>query len=135
LSAGSEIVRKRGPLIGLGVILAAWIALNLSMSPSARPPVVCGSDVIPDAGTVVMLSASWCRYCRRARAYMQDEGIVHCEYDVETTPEGRRQFAEMTVKMIPVLKIGEDTLVGFSPDELEHALVANRLADLDEYGD
>ncbi len=98
------------------------------MSPSAGPPIACGRDVIPDAGTVVMLSASWCRYCRKARAYLQDEGIVHCEFDVETTPEGQRQFAAMSVKMIPVLKIGEDILVGFSHDELEQALVANGVA-------
>ncbi len=82
-----------------------------------------------------MLSASWCRYCRSARAYLQDEGIVHCEYDVETTPEGRRQFAEMTVKMLPVLKIGEDILVGFSRAELEQALVANGLVDLADIAD
>jgi glutaredoxin len=135
MSNGEESVKKRGPVMALGLILAAWIVLNVVISPSANPAVVCGRDLVPDAGTVVMLSASWCRYCRRARAYMQEQGIVHCEYDVETTAEGRRQFAEMPVKMIPVLKIGEDTLVGFSEDELEHALVASGIADLDEYGD
>lgn len=129
MSTGGEKVRNKGSAILLGVIILAWIAWNASMSPSAGPPIVCGRDVIPDAGTVVMLSASWCRYCRKARAYLQDEGIVHCEFDVETTPEGRRQFAAMSIKMIPVLKIGEDILVGFSRDELEQALVANGVAD------
>ncbi len=135
MSTGGEKVRNHAPTILLGASIVAWITWNASMSPSAGPPVVCDRDVIPDAGTVVMLSASWCRYCRSARAYLQDEGIVHCEYDVETTPEGRRQFAEMTVKMLPVLKIGEDILVGFGRAELEQALVANGVADLADIAD
>ena len=38
----------------------------------------------------------------------------------------------MSVKMISVLKIGEDILVGFSHDELEQALVANGVANFDD---
>lgn len=93
-------------------------------APSNRPPVECEKHVTPDAKTVVMLSASWCGYCRRARAFMQDEGIVHCEYDVETSPRGRREYAAMPVKVVPVIKVGDDTLIGFSREELERSLFA-----------
>ena len=126
---------NRLPAIIMGCAVAAWIGLMVSMAPPNRSPVVCGTHVTPDAKTVVMLSASWCGYCRRARAFMQDEGIAHCEYDVETSSEGRREYAAMPVKVVPVIKVGDETLIGFSRDELERTLFAQGLTDIPAYGD
>lgn len=124
--------RGRGWLTFAAVIVAAVVLMRL-VSPPARDPIACGRDLVPDADTVVMLSASWCGYCRRARAFMQDAGIRHCEFDVETTEEGRRRFAAMPVKVVPVMQIRDDTLVGFSRTELMQTLVAHDLASLDDY--
>lgn len=125
--------RRRGGWIALLVLGAAFVALTRLASPPARDAIACDRDLAPDADTVVMLSASWCGYCRRARAFMQDRGIRHCEYDVETTDEGRRRFAAMPVKVVPVIQVREDTLVGFSRTELMQTLVAHDLASLDDY--
>lgn len=129
----TQTTGRRLPLLALAVIVAAFIALNVVTSPEARVPVVCDRDLVPDGDTVVMLSASWCGYCRRARVFMQDEGIRHCEYDVETSAEGRRQFADMSLKVIPVIRVRDDTLVGFSKTELMQTLVAHDLATLGDY--
>ena len=116
----------------MGVAVAAWIVLMVSMAPPKRAPILCGTHVTPDAKTVVMLSASWCGYCSRARAFMQDEGIAHCEYDVETSAQGRREYAAMPVKIVPVIKVGDDTLIGFNREELKQSLVAQGLVQMDD---
>lgn len=119
--------QNRLPTLFLGGAVAAWIAFMISMAPPNRLPIECGTHVVPHAKTVVMLSASWCGYCRRARAFMQDEGIAHCEYDVETSAQGRRDYAAMPVKIVPVIKAGDDTLIGFNRDELMQSLLAQGL--------
>ena len=95
-------------------------------------PLACGEDVAPDADTVIMLSASWCGYCRAARRWLQAEGIAHCEYDVETTREGQRRFAALPHRVVPVFEIRSDTLFGFNRTEIEQTLIAHGLA---EFGD
>ncbi len=91
--------------------------------------VMCDEDIASSAVDVVMLSASWCGYCRRARAYLQDKQISHCEFDVEQSEEGRRRFAGMSVKVVPMIEVGKDTLVGYSRTELEQSLLAQDLMD------
>lgn len=121
--------RPRRGLYALVVVLVAWAGLMLVTRTPARPPVTCGEDLEPDADTVVMLSAAWCTYCRRARNYLQDNGIRHCEFDVETSAEGRERFAALPVKVIPVLHIRDDMLVGFNRVEIQQSLMAHGLAE------
>ena len=65
---------------------------------------------------VVMYSASWCGYCDQARAYFEDNDIPFEEYDVETSPKGRRDYAEMGGNGVPVILIGDRRMVGFSAE-------------------
>ena len=68
----------------LGAVLLAWLALQGLLHPAAPSARFCDIDVRPDADTVVMLSAAWCGYCRRARTWLVANHVRHCEYDVET---------------------------------------------------
>tara|TARA_R110001592_G_scaffold363399_1_gene688116 strand:+ start:33916 stop:34233 length:318 start_codon:yes stop_codon:yes gene_type:complete len=38
---------------------------------------------------VVMYSAAWCSYCRKARNYFWQQGIPFKEYDIEASRKGR----------------------------------------------
>ena len=116
--------RSRRPLI-VAVLVIFAVVFVLGRTGSARAPVRCDVDHVPGADTVVMLSAAWCGYCRRARAWLQSENITHCEYDVETTDRGRELFARVPVKVIPILLIRDDTLVGFDRLEIEQSLAAH----------
>jgi len=127
-----EPVRRRRAGWLLGGVLLAWLVLQRVLHAPAPPPVVCERDLVPTPNTVVMLSASWCGYCRRARAWLTDSAIEYCEYDVETTPGGREQFAALSHKVVPVLKIRDDILVGFNPTEIEQALAAHGITAFDE---
>ncbi len=116
----------------LAAIAVSWLGLVIWQGPETRSALVCGRDVTPGADTVVMLSASWCGYCRRARAYLHGAGIEHCEYDVETNAEGRRQFDALTVKVVPVIRIRDDVLFGFNRTEIEQSMMAHGLLPFEE---
>lgn len=110
-------------------VLAVWVTIMIARSPPVVDPLLCDVDVVPRPDTLVMLSASWCGYCRRARAYLHEHGIAHCEYDVELSAEGRRRFASQPVKVVPIIEVAGDTLVGFNRTEIEQTLIAHGLAD------
>lgn len=132
-TGGAVLGRRFGPGYIVGAVIFGWVAMVLLNSSAAREPVRCDSDLTPDRDTVVMLSASWCGHCRRARDYLHDQAIAHCEYDIETTAEGRRRFAAMPVKVIPVISIRDDTLIGFNRSEISQSLIAHGLADFGDY--
>lgn len=123
--------RLRWPSYALVLVVGAWLMIK-TVSNFAVPRVMCGRPLMPDAQTVVMLSASWCGYCRQARTYMHEQHIKHCEYDIETDQEGIRRFAAQAVKVIPILTLGEQTFVGFEREALDQALAAKGLRPVGE---
>ena len=123
--------RKRWLPLVLGVL--ALIALTRFSQPPDIDPVLCERDIPADTAEVVMLSASWCRYCRRARNFLADRGIIYCEYDIEKSRRGAELYGQSPFGVIPVIYIGDDVLVGFNSDEVAQALVAQNLLSLDDY--
>lgn len=121
--------RNHLPTYALVVVIGLWAMIQMvnNRSPEA---VRCGQDLTPDADTVVMLSATWCGYCRQARRYLVGEHIKYCEYDIESDAEGRRRFAAQAVKVIPILTLRDQTFVGFEREQIEQALVAKGLKSL-----
>ena len=45
------------------------------------------------AGGTQLYSASWCGYCRKAKAYLGQKGIAYREIDIDTA-EGKASFAQ-----------------------------------------
>ncbi|MEQ8660150.1 MAG: glutaredoxin domain-containing protein [Gammaproteobacteria bacterium] len=126
MPAEPPAARRRGWLFVVA-ILGSWVLLLRVLNPDPGEALMCERDVVPDADTVVMLSAAWCGYCREARAWLKAEGIRHCEYDVETSVEGRRRFAELPLKVVPAIRIRDDVLIGFNRTEIAQTLAAHGL--------
>ena len=42
---------------------------------------------LPEDGTVLMYSTTWCGYCRRLRTQLDSEGIGYTVIDIEEHPE------------------------------------------------
>ncbi len=64
--------------------------------------------------SVVMYSAEWCGYCKKARKYFKANDIPFKEYDVEKSRKGQRDYKKLKAKGVPVILIGEKRLNGFS---------------------
>ncbi|GHH72958.1 mycoredoxin [Promicromonospora soli] len=45
------------------------------------------STPVPETGTVLMYSTTWCGYCRRLRTQLDSEGIGYTVIDIEEWPE------------------------------------------------
>ena len=74
---------------------------------------------------VVLYSASWCGFCRRAKAYLAASGISYQEFDIDTE-DGRAAFAQAGGgKGVPVLIADGQRLQGFTPAAYD-AFFANR---------
>lgn len=69
--------------------------------------------------SVVLYSAQWCGHCKRARAYFEANGIAFEEYDVETTARGRRDYARLGARGVPVILVGDRRMNGFSPEAFD----------------
>ena len=42
---------------------------------------------IPEAGTIIMYSTTWCGYCRRLKTQLTSSGIGYTEVNIEEHPE------------------------------------------------
>jgi glutaredoxin len=65
--------------------------------------------------TIVMYSASWCGFCKKARNHFQSKNIPFLEYDVETSAKGRDDFVRLRANSVPVILVGKKRLNGFTP--------------------
>ncbi len=123
----SSVHVRRAPFYALLALSALVMYFNRA---DRHVPVRCDIDRQPDADTVVMLSASWCGYCRRARAWLQDERVDYCEYDVETTATGRAMFDRAPARVIPIIMIRGDTFVGFDRVEVAQSLAVHGITEM-----
>lgn len=115
----------------LALAIVAMIAVMQFAKAPAVPPVMCERDIAADAVDVLMLSASWCGYCARARRMFAREGINYCEYDVEQSSTGARLYARSGARGVPIIYVGDTALFGFNPHEIRQALVAADIISLD----
>ncbi len=85
-------------------------------SPPPRPPVVSLRDV-----NVVVYSASWCSVCKRAKGWMDAQGIAYEEKDIDLSSENARGLRALNARgSVPTFDVDGDVMVGFS----EQGLVA-----------
>jgi len=58
---------------------------------------------------------SWCSYCKKAIAYMQQKGIPYRAYDVEADPAAKKRFDELGGRGYPLILIGSKKMYGWDP--------------------
>lgn len=115
----------------LVLAIAAMIAIMQFVKAPHATPVMCDSDIAADTADVLMLSASWCGYCTRARQMFVKDGINYCEYDIERTKTGADLYARSGARGVPVIYVGEAVFFGFNSHEIRQALVAEDIVSLD----
>jgi glutaredoxin-like YruB-family protein len=72
---------------------------------------------------VVMYSTDWCGVCSRARKYFEQKDISFVEHDVDRDPQARAEYLLLNPRRsVPTIKVGDEVIVGFSPQAVEQAL-------------
>ncbi len=99
------ITPQKAPSSSLPVSAQEQLRRIQALSPKPSPVV---------NNNVVLFSASWCGYCRQAKAYLSKMGIAYQEIDIDK-PEGVSALAQAGgSKGIPLLMVGDRRLQGFS---------------------
>lgn len=75
-------------------------------------------------GEVTLFMATWCGYCKAAKAYLGSKGIPYRELDVDT-PTGKAAFAQLGARGVPVLLTNGQRVNGFSASSYD-AVFAKR---------
>ena len=73
-------------------------------------------------GKVTLLSAQWCGVCRQAKAYMNSRKVAFEEWDIDQSDYARSKMRELGAKGVPVILVGKQKMVGFSPEGLDDML-------------
>lgn len=73
---------------------------------------------------VVMYCRSWCPDCRRARDWLQQNGVDFVEVDVDADAEARARAAALNEGRLhtPTFEIGAESCIDFKPDRLRELL-------------
>ena len=78
---------------------------NIGPTPPSAPLV---------SGEVQLYSASWCRYCRQAKAWLTQQRIAYREFDVDTLIGQQAQARAGGGKSVPFIVANGKRLTGFS---------------------
>jgi glutaredoxin len=70
-------------------------------------------SVAPPPTATVLYSATWCGYCRKAKAWLAGKGVPYQDIDIDT-PAGMAAYARTGGGGVPVLQAKGQTVRGFS---------------------
>lgn len=72
---------------------------------------------------VVVYTTSWCGWCRKTLAWLDERGVDYENRDIESNPEWAAELERKTGRQsIPVVDVGGRIVRGFDPGTLEELL-------------
>lgn len=80
----------------------------------------------PETNTtqVEIYSTPVCHFCNTAKEFFAEHNIKYTEHDVAADAEQRQAMIDMTGQMgVPVIKIGNDIVIGFDEEKLKELLM------------
>lgn len=108
-------------LLVVAVVIASFLPRG-GQSPGGQ---YRGDDTVPAevrsqlrGHKVVMLSASWCGYCKTLRKDLRAAKVPFKVLDIEETGTGRKIAEELDVKSVPVTIVGDQMVHGYDPDRI-----------------
>ncbi len=77
---------------------------------------------------VTIYSATWCAFCHMAKNYLKSKGVEFKEIDVDQNQDAARAIFTKTGQAgVPVIEIGQATILGFDRPRIDSALEQYKL--------
>ncbi|OGL35692.1 hypothetical protein A3F65_01215 [Candidatus Saccharibacteria bacterium RIFCSPHIGHO2_12_FULL_47_16b] len=81
-----------------------------------------------DNKSVTIYSAPWCVFCRMAKEYLKGRNVPFKDVDIDQDRTAAYHIMNKTGQAgIPVLEIGDETILGFDRERIDGALRTNQL--------
>ena len=78
--------------------------------------------------TVTIYSTTWCSFCRMAKNYLQGLDVTFKEIDIDKDTEAASYIINKTHQAgVPIIEIGETTIIGFDRPRIDEALKQYKL--------
>ncbi len=72
---------------------------------------------------VTIYSTPVCHFCHAAKDFFKENNVAYTEHDVAADIDKRKEMIDLTGQMgVPVIKIGEDIIIGFDEPKLRELL-------------
>lgn len=76
-----------------------------------------------ETAKVKVYSTTWCVYCKMAKEYFKSKNVAFEEVNVENDRDAAMALVERTGQAgVPVIDIGEQTIMGFDREKIDLAL-------------
>lgn len=76
-----------------------------------------------DAKTVTVYSAPWCGFCHAVKQYLDGKKVVYKDVNIDEDRDAAEYIVNKTGQAgIPVVMIGNDTIIGFDRPRIDIAL-------------
>lgn len=112
---------QNAPASPLSAETLAYIA---QLQKSANNSIAAAAAMAPNE--VVLFSAAWCGYCKKAKAYLRARQVAFREVDIDTK-EGLSEFARSGAKSgIPLLLAKGQRVSGFSAASYDGLFAARK---------
>lgn len=77
---------------------------------------------------VTVYGTTWCGFCHAAKQYFRSKGVEYKDIDVEQDMVAMHHIVDKTGQMgVPVIEIGDETIIGFDRSRIDLALRSNKL--------
>ena len=77
---------------------------------------------------VTVYSTTWCGFCHQAKKYFDSIGVKYNDIDVEQDPKAAEEMVAKSGQMgVPVITIGDTTIVGYDRPKIDELLKATDL--------
>ena len=101
-------------VLGAIVLISSVYLINAS---SVTPDsVACDASASND---IVLYGAVWCGYCEQTRQLLASHNVDYCEYDIERSAEGYRQYQSLGGGGVPLVLFNGEVIRGYNKPEIE----------------
>lgn len=99
--------------------------VNIRINTYSGPPTISSSpndetpSPIQSRRKVIIYTTTWCGVCKKAKLYLDANGIPYREYDVENSAKGRRDYKKLKGRGVPIILVGNKRMNGFQAESFK----------------
>ena len=100
----------------LSIIVLIGCVYLINASTVTPDSVACDAS---EKNDIVLYGAVWCGYCEQTRQLLSSNNVDYCEYDIERSAEGFRQFESLGGGGVPLMLFNGELIQGYNKPEIE----------------